>query len=166
MADIMQDNLLGALTELSSAFEGVQIALGSALLPAIRKVTEWLTKLLSWFNGLSDSTKSAIAIFAAVAAAIMLIVGPILVIIGFIPQIIAGFTSIVTVVKAVIGFFGMLAGAISLPVALIVAAVVGLALIIYKYWDEIKAFMQATWDAIVERSEEHTSELQSRGHLV
>src|SRR5690625_6247009 len=80
----------------------------------------------------------------------MLIVEPIFMIIGFIPQIIAGFTSIVTVVKAVIGFFGMLAGAISLPVALIVAAVVGLALIIYKYWDEIKAFMQATWDAIVE----------------
>jgi len=135
MADIQMDNLNGALTELSSAFEGVQIALGSALIPIIRKVTEWLTKLAEWFNGLSENTKKNIAIFAAVAAAIMLIVGPILLLIGFIPQIIAGFTSIVTVVKAVIGFFGMLAGAVSLPVALIVAAVVGLALIIYKYWD-------------------------------
>src|SRR5699024_7307747 len=60
MAEIMQDNLNGALTELSSAFEGVQIALGSALIPAIRTVAEWFTKLADWFNGLSDSTKSAI----------------------------------------------------------------------------------------------------------
>src|SRR5699024_7132147 len=98
MADIMMDNLQGALTELSSAFEGVQIAIGTALIPAIRKATEWLTKLADWFNGLSDSTKSAIAIFAALASAIMLIVGPLLMIIGFIPQIIAGFSAIVTVV--------------------------------------------------------------------
>src|SRR5699024_1518544 len=44
MAEVMQDNLNGALTELSSAFEGVQIALGSALIPLVRKAAEWLTK--------------------------------------------------------------------------------------------------------------------------
>lgn len=150
MRNTMKDNLQGALENLSSAFEEMQIALGSALLPAIKVIVKGLQFLADKFNALPDGVKSFIAIGAALSAVLLIVGGGLLLIVGFIPQIIAGFTAIVTVVKAVIGFFGMLAGAISLPVALIVAAVVGLAIIIYKYWDEIKAFMKATWDAIVE----------------
>src|SRR5690625_5107007 len=132
MADTMQDNLGGALTELSSAFEGVQIALGSALIPVVRKVAEWLTKLADWFNGLSDNTKTAIAVLGGIAAVLMLVAGPILLLIGFIPSIIAGFTAVITVIKAVGAAFALLFS----PIGLIIAAVVGLAFIIYKYWDE------------------------------
>src|SRR5690625_7042713 len=94
MADVMQDNLGGALTELSSAFEGVQIAIGTALIPVIQKVAESLKGLADWFNNLDDSTKNTIGIMLGIAAALALVVGRILLLIGFIPSIISGFTAI------------------------------------------------------------------------
>src|SRR5690625_72391 len=103
MAAIMQDNLNGALTQLGSAFEGVQIALGTALIPAVQKATEWLTKLADWFNGLSDGMKSTIAITLGIAAALALVAGPMLLLIGFIPQIMAGFAALKVVTLATTG---------------------------------------------------------------
>src|SRR5690625_1025903 len=146
MSDVMQDNLGGALTELSSAFEGVQIALGTALTPVIQKVAESLKGLADWFNNLDDSTKNTIGIMLGIAAALALVVGPILLLIGFIPSIISGFTAIVTVVKTVSKAFMLLTN----PIGLIVVAVVGLAYLIYRYWDEIKEFTIETWNAIAE----------------
>ena len=146
MADVMQDNLGGALTELSSAFEGVQIALGTALIPVIQKVAESLKGLADWFNNLDDSTKNTIGIMLGIAAALALVVGPILLLIGFIPSIISGFMSIVTVVKAVGKAFMLLTN----PIGLIVVAVIGLAYLIYRYWDEIKEFTIDVWNAIAD----------------
>src|SRR5690625_4539025 len=153
MADIMMDNLQGALTELGSAFEGVQIALGSALIPIIRKATEWLTKLADWFNSLSESTKKNIAIFAAITAATTGFAGVLLLLIGSIPKLITGFTAIIsvftslfTVVKAVGKAFMLLTN----PIGLIVVAVIGLAYLIYRYWDEIKEFTIEVWNAIAD----------------
>src|SRR5690625_7630705 len=102
MADVMQDNLGGALTELGSAFEGVQIAIGTALIPVIQKVAESLKGLADWFNNLDDSTKNTIGIMLGIAAALALVVGPILLLIGFIPSVIIAFMSIDTVVKEIV----------------------------------------------------------------
>src|SRR5699024_6242502 len=90
MRDTMKDNLQGALENLSSAFEEILITLGTTLLPIVEKATEWLQKLADWFNNLSDETKETIAIVTAIAAALALVVGPIMMLIGFIPAIIAG----------------------------------------------------------------------------
>src|SRR5690625_216618 len=145
MADTMQDNLNGALTELSSAFEGVQIALGSALIPAVQKVTEWLTKLADWFNGLSDSTKTTIAIITAVAAALALVVGPILLLIGFIPSIIAGFTALGTVL-----------GVLFSPVTLIIGAIIAIGAALVLAYNKVEWFrdgVDAVWQWIKETTE-------------
>lgn len=153
MRDTMKDNLQGALENLSSAFEEIMISLGEALLPAVKTITKWLQKLADWFNGLSDSTKSTIAIVAGVATVLMLVVGPMLLLIGFIPQIIAGFKTVITVFTAVSKIFRIVRVAMLLftsPIGLIIAAVVGLAYLIYKYWDEIKAVTQAVWGAITD----------------
>src|SRR5699024_12266961 len=90
MADDMQENLNGALTELGSAFEGVQIALGTALIPAIRKLAEWLKSLADWFNSLSESTKQKIAIFLALSSVLLVVGGAIMLLIGVLPNIISG----------------------------------------------------------------------------
>ena len=140
MAEIQMDNLNGALTELSSAFEGVQIALGSALIPIIRKATEWLTKLADWFNGLSENTKKSIAIFAAVASAIMLIAGPLLLLIGFIPQIIAGFTTLSTVFTAITG-----------PVGIVIAAILAIVttlVVVYNKVEWFRNLVNSAWEFI------------------
>src|SRR5699024_12515427 len=56
MADTMMDNLKGALTELGSAFECVQIALGTSLILAIRRLAEWFKSLAVWCNSLCEFT--------------------------------------------------------------------------------------------------------------
>ena len=148
MAEIMQDNLNGALTELSSAFEGVQIAIDSALIPIIQKAAEWLTKLADWFNSLSDTMKSNIAIFSAITAVLTGVMGAFLLFIGFIPQLIAGFSAVVTVIKFIAGVLATMAGAVSLPFVLIVAAVAAAVAAIYFFWEPIKDFFIMLWEGI------------------
>ena len=46
MAEIMDDNLAGALVELSSAWEGLAISLGELVNPAMRATLELITDLI------------------------------------------------------------------------------------------------------------------------
>src|SRR5690625_1818141 len=129
MRDTMKDNLQGAMENLNSAFEEILISLGSALLPAVKEMSKWLQKLADWFNNLDDSTKGTIAIVGGITAALLLIIGPILLLIGFIPSIIAGFTAIGTVLAAIFN-----------PVTLIIGGIIALgAALIYAY-NEIERF--------------------------
>src|SRR5690625_1437109 len=138
MAAIMQDNLNGALTELSSAFEEIMIYLGSALIPVIKKVVGWLQLLADWFNSLSDRTKSTVAIILAIAAALMLLIGPILLLVGFIPSIIAGFAAFKTVVIAV----GAALGGISAPVLIVIGLIGALIAALVVAWQKSEAFRE------------------------
>src|SRR5690606_28345876 len=61
MAEEMEDNLLGAITSLNSAFEGFLIGIGDPLKGGIRAVADALQELLSWFNGLSETTQKVIS---------------------------------------------------------------------------------------------------------
>ncbi|MBO0962025.1 phage tail tape measure protein [Neobacillus sp. MM2021_6] len=88
------ENLKGQLIILSSAIESAAISFGNALLPALKKITSGIQSFMNWFNGLSEATKSFIAISAALSAVFMLIVGPMLIMVGFLPSIISGFSSI------------------------------------------------------------------------
>src|SRR5690625_7692991 len=94
MADVMQDNLVGALTELGSAFEGVQIALGTALIPVIHKVAESLKGLADWINNLDDSRKNTIELILGIEATLTVVIVPILLLFGFITLIINSFISL------------------------------------------------------------------------
>src|SRR5690625_5045796 len=158
MAEIQMDNLNGALTELSSAFEGMQISIGSALIPAIREVAEWIKGLVDWFNELSETTNQKIAIFMALTSILLIVCGGLLLLIGFVPQIISGF-------QAVSAVFGALKSAIigaNLQLIAIVATIgIVVAAIIYLWqtnedvrnnviaiWENIKEIIKGVWDAI------------------
>src|SRR5690625_993864 len=158
MADEMQDNLLGALTELDSAFEGVQIAIGTALIPAIQAVAEWLKSLADWFNNLDEPTQRSIAIFMALTSVFLIVGGGIMLLVGFLPNLIAGFTAVKTVATALTT---AIAG-ISLPmlatiavIGLVVAAIVHLwrtneefRANITSIWENIKTLIVGVWEAI------------------
>jgi len=90
------NNFKGSFEELKGAVETGAIALGMVFLPTMRSVTEVLTKAVERFNNLSDGQKRFIAIGAAVTAGLFLIAGPMLLLIGFLPNIIAGFTAMGT----------------------------------------------------------------------
>lgn len=125
MAEIMMDNLNGALENLSSAFQEAAIAIGLSLVPHIRKLAEFLMSLVNKFNALDERAKTIIAIVAALSAGFLLLVGPILMLIGFLPSIIAG-------IKMLGIAIGALTGPIGLAVAAIAAIGIGVGLLVRK----------------------------------
>lgn len=146
MADTMLDNLGGAFVLLKSAMEGAAITIGNTLMPYIKAATEVINKLVDWFNKLPAPVQQAIVIVTALVGALALIAGPLLLLIGFIPQIIAGFTAFMTVVKAI----GAALAFLTSPISLVVAAVIAAAALIYVYWEPISEFFIKLWDVIKE----------------
>ena len=78
MAAIMQDNLKGELTTLSSGIQEMGIALSDFLTPILREGVSFVTDLVGKFNALDDGTKNMIFRAGALAAA----AGPVLTIGG------------------------------------------------------------------------------------
>ncbi len=131
------DNLKGQLIILKSALEGAAIAIGTALLPALKLITKGLQFLVDKFNSLPKPVKSTIAILGAMATVLALVTGPLLILVGMLPGIITGF--------GLIAEFGALVAPALLPIAGVTAAVMagltalGAAIYLtYKHFDTIK----------------------------
>lgn len=131
------DNLKGQLIILKSALEGAAIAIGTALLPALKLITKGLQFLVDKFNSLPKPVKSTIAILGAMATVLALVAGPLLILVGMLPGIITGF--------GLIAEFGALVAPALLPIAGVTAAVMagltalGAAIYLtYKHFDTIK----------------------------
>lgn len=164
MAETMMDNLPGAIEQMKGAIESLMIKLGEALVPTIRKITEFITSLVEKLNSLSDEQIQQIVQIAAVVAA----VGPALLIIG---KVISAVTSIIGVVKnlftigsALVNGIQLLAGFISgtlipaiaaigwpvLAVIAVIGALIAAGVALYKNWDEVSAWAERTWSSIKE----------------
>ena len=146
MAATMQDNLNGQLTILKSQLQELAISMGNLLMPMIRDIVGKIQDLVNWLNSLDDEQKKHIMQVAAIVAA----VGPVLLIIG---KVIIGIGSLISAVGTIASAIGALIPILMGPVgiiALIVAAIVALGIIIYKNWDDIKAWAQGVWEATKE----------------
>lgn len=78
MAEIMNSSTQGQFKLLMSQVEGIAISLGNLLLPAINNVVGKISEMLTWFEGLDESTKKTIITISGVVAAI----GPLLIAFG------------------------------------------------------------------------------------
>jgi TP901 family phage tail tape measure protein len=147
MADIMTDNLAGALEELKGALESALITIGTILTPAIRAATEHLRRLVEWFNKLPEPVQRFISVGAALSAVLLLVGGGIMMFVGQIMQTMATAQSLGVTLRVLPGLFTALTG----PVGIAVAAVAGFAAaayLIYKNWDGIKAFFANLWGQV------------------
>ena len=137
MADEMQDNLQGRLTELKSAIEGVALQLYDHLQPALEKIVEVVQKLVAWFANLSPGVQQTIIIIAGLAAAI----GPLLVVLG----------AMASSLSAIIGILPVLGAALTAltgPIGIAIAAIAGLVaagIALYKNWDIVKYYGLQAW---------------------
>jgi TP901 family phage tail tape measure protein len=144
--DVMNErmnNTKGALEELKGALETAAISLGDALLPAIKVVVKFVKKLVDWFNGLSDGTKSTIAIILALVTAFALIAGPIMLLLAILPSIVAGFA-------AIAGAIGIASSSLLLIIGVVgaaVAAVVGIGIALVVAYKKVDWFRKAVDDA-------------------
>lgn len=118
------DNVAGAIEQLKGSVETAAIAFGTALLPAIRFVANFLAELANKFSALDPRWQKLIA-FAAVAAAAIL--GLIAVIAG-IGAVIAGLVASVAAIK------------VGVIIAGIVAAIIAIAAAIKLAYDNSQAF--------------------------
>ncbi|GIN10252.1 phage tail tape measure protein [Shouchella clausii] len=149
------DNLNGSFVLLQSALEGAAIALSYALVPAIRFVADFLTTLVSMFNGLSENSKALIGILMALAAGFMLVVGPFLIFVSMLPSLISGFAAIGVLggkFAAVLGITGKALGLILGISSAVILAIIGLSSAFYIVYQESERFrnvVDAIWDGLV-----------------
>lgn len=99
MADTMQNNLKGKITQFKSALEGAGIAIGENLIPALTKGITKITDMVSAFNNLPPSTQKTIVSVGATVAAI----GPLMMIGG---KLITGIGKTISLVSSLTSLAG------------------------------------------------------------
>lgn len=161
MAEAMMSGFGGSIESLKSSIDVAATSLGQALAPMVGKVIASIQKAVDWFNSLDSAQQQTVAKIGLVVAAI----GPLLVIIGKLisavgsvmvlaPKIKAGFIVVKTAITAastsVGGFSGALA-ALASPVAIAVAAIVGIGAAVATLWktnEDFRNKITAMWDSV------------------
>lgn len=119
------------IDKLKSTFKMSMTQMGASLakqlLPALQKLVDKVSKILSWFSNLNGTTQKTILIIAGLVAAISPVAG----IISKITSMVSGLSSA----------FTFLTGPVGLVVAAIAAAI-AIGVTLYKNWDTIKAKAQ------------------------
>ncbi|MBQ0398665.1 phage tail tape measure protein [Providencia rettgeri] len=161
-AKVKIDNLKGDLKQLQSAWEDLGIEIQENVDPPLRRVTQSLTdfigKVGQWMKEHPKTTQAlavgAIAIATLVTALGALALAAATVIVPFAAMRLSlfmltgaqGFGGLMAAGSSAINLIG---GGFSLllsPVGLFVAAIVAAGILIYQYWEPIKAFFSGFWD--------------------
>jgi TP901 family phage tail tape measure protein len=148
-AEQMKAGIGGALERLKGSIESLVISIGDQLVPYIIAIADFLGKVVNRFNSLSDATKKFLVVGAALSAIFALFIGPMLIMIGFIPMIVEGFGAIALM-------FGMSSMALLKLVGIIGGAIAAIVLIgsaLYIAYNEIEWFrngVNAAWAWIIE----------------
>lgn len=155
------------------------VTIGDVLLPALIKMMEFTSKIVEWISKLNPKIIEAVVVFTAISTAVMLVVGPMLLLIGFIPQIIGGFRALKTVVeftgkgfrkfggfisrvakpaallRGSLRLLGRVIGALTGPIGWVVLAIVELTLIfrkLYKTNEEFRKRIDKMWNAVTTKT--------------
>ncbi|TYR75586.1 hypothetical protein FZC79_10490 [Rossellomorea vietnamensis] len=142
--DSLYDNFGTRLTEAWREMQAELIPLGNTLLSLaeqwLPKVSAAVQKLADWFNELGPTGQTMVLVLGGVAAAI----GPLIIVIG---SLISGIGGLITIAGALNISIAAIAG----PIAIAVAAIAGLVtagVLLYKNWDQVKAYSYAIWGSI------------------
>lgn len=117
----------------SQAFLEAGAALADTLVPALEKLVEVVTNVLTWFSDLDGTTQTVILAILGLVAAISPLASIISAIATLIPVVTAAFTVLMGPVGAVIA---------------IIAALVAAGVALYQNWDTVKAKASELWENI------------------
>ncbi|EKB8408813.1 phage tail tape measure protein [Salmonella enterica] len=168
VAKKMADNLDGDLKNLDSAWEGFRIQIEELLDGPLRGLVQGISNVVSamtaWARENPGLTRTLLVVGGSLLAitgvigglslAIGLLAGPFATLrLGF--SLLSGFSALPALFSVVTGAVSLLGGAIAAlfsPVGLIVAAFVAAGLLIWKFWEPIKAFFSGffagVWEAL------------------
>ncbi|EIJ1010169.1 phage tail tape measure protein [Salmonella enterica] len=168
VAKKMADNLDGDLKNLDSAWEGFRIQIEELLDGPLRGLVQGISNVVSamtaWARENPGLTRTLLVVGGSLLAitgvigglslAIGLLAGPFATLrLGF--SLLSGFSALPALFSVVTGAVSLLGGAIAAlfsPIGLIVAAFVAAGLLIWKFWEPIKAFFTGffagVWEAL------------------
>lgn len=169
MYKTQNDNLKGSLTELSSAVEGLKIAISDKLTPAIRPVVEAITKFAQEITKVIQGAEDANPVLEALAMVLTVLAGAFVAvkISSFISSLVSMVGALVLTIKTaggLTGALGLLSGAMNInPITLIIGAIGALVTaFIYLWntsegfrnfwinmWENVTSFFQNAWNVIV-----------------
>lgn len=153
------DNTLDGIDNMTTATNALKIAgaelgesISNVVAPILKDVAQVVREFSRWFGALPDSAKETIVRIAAIVA----LIGPVLVVVG---KITSGIGSVVSIGGKLVTFLsgslvpamgavtasgGWIVGAI----ALVIAAIAALVYIIYKNWDDIAPWLEDKWNSL------------------
>ncbi|QHM74115.1 hypothetical protein C7M52_00036 [Mixta theicola] len=153
---MQQDSLGGDISKLESAWEAIGTNLYVSLEGSLRQLTQGVTKFLTTVNDWVESNPELASGIANAAAAGIVLAGAL----GGIGQavwpVLTGINAIITgaemlgaIIAGVGGGITTVIGGLTLPVVAVVAALVGGALLVRKYWEPIGAFLSGVGDGFI-----------------
>ena len=158
MYKTQNDNLLGSLTELSSAIEGFKIALSDKLTPAIRPVVEAMTTLIQEISKVIQGVEDANPVLKALAVVLTALASAFITvkIASFVGSLVSMISTVVTVISSIKSFAGAMAilnYVISLnPIGILIGligALVGAFIYLWNTSEGFRDFWIGLWDSIV-----------------
>lgn len=159
MAETMQNNLNGRISELKSAMEEAAISIGEVLLPIISDLVEHINGWTNEFNGLNEEQKNTIVTIGLVLAAI----GPMLVIFGTVAgsvsKIISLTTNVINVASKIPGvaktigvgakaLWGIISANPIGAVIVVVTALIAIFVTLYNKCEWFRNGVNKIWDSI------------------
>lgn len=126
---------------LTNQYDLLKVSVGNALIPVLTFLIPLVQKVLTWWNNLGEGTQKTVVIIVAITAALFTLGGIIMFIVG---------TMIMMAGAATL--LGISLGSILLTVGLVViglAALVAIAVLVYKNWDTISSAIKAVWVPVV-----------------
>jgi len=165
--DQMEKSTGRQLEKLKVQFQDIAITLGIALMPALTKILEAITPIITKVGEwISEHPKLTTAILGGVGAlgALMLLAGPLLNIIklmslalhsqtiAFVAHKVALIASKIAMGIATAAQWLLNAAMSANPIGLIILAIAGLIagiILMIKHWDKVTAAFKVVWDAIV-----------------
>ena len=129
------------LTQMKNRMGDVVQIIGTALLPFVEKAGTFIELMARELQNMNPTVLNTVAIIGGLVTAFALVAGPALLLIGFLPALIAGFTTLGPAIAIATG-----------PIGLIVLAIVGLiavGVLIWKNWDWIEQKAKQLWNFLV-----------------
>lgn len=154
MNETMADTPLGKITQMNNALGDLKESVGAALAPTIADIAEKISTdvvpAIERFIAFIDSHPIIGKIIVGLGA-LLAIGGPLIIFIGSIVTAVGAIIPVITSLTAAVGALNIASLPITgtmLLIAAAIAAVIAIGILLYKHWDEVKAFAIATWESI------------------
>ncbi|WP_162595953.1 phage tail tape measure protein [Bacillus sp. CGMCC 1.16541] len=136
VAEEKLNNFRGAVEQLKGAFETAQTSIGTLFLPSLTRLANGVGRIVDAFNSLPAPVQKTMTVIVVAAAALLLFIGPAMILLGFIPSIVSGFTLIAGAVGMTAGaFLGVIGTVLG-----VIAAIAGIAVVLTLLYSRSETF--------------------------